>query len=134
MSNRRRLFCYSMVVASLCAGSIVMASNGRFVDVSERIKGANRVVVARTTGVTASWRENAHGDRLIVSQLVLHVEETLKGGGQADELMELEGGTLDGFTLRVSDLPEVALGDRAVFFLDRTNSPVSVPHLRGLGI
>ena len=47
--------------------------------------------------------------------------------------MDIEGGSLDGFTLRVSDLPALQPGDRAVFFLDETDTPVYQPHLRGKG-
>jgi hypothetical protein len=48
--------------------------------------------------------------------------------------MDLEGGTLDGFTLRVSDLPAIQPGERAVFFLDQNESGITTPHLRGQGI
>jgi hypothetical protein len=48
--------------------------------------------------------------------------------------MDLEGGTLGGVTLRVSDLPEVKPGERAVFFLDEADNGVATPHLRGQGI
>jgi hypothetical protein len=50
----------------------VLASNGPAVDFAERMKGAERVVVATATMVRAAWRENSHGDRLIVSQVALH--------------------------------------------------------------
>ena len=34
-----------------------------------RISGAESVVVATARSVTASWRENEHGDRIIVSRV-----------------------------------------------------------------
>ena len=83
----------------------------------------------------ASWRENTFGDRLIVSRVLLNVEETLKGTPSNSPVwMEMEGGTLDGMTLRVSDLPELQPGERAVFFLDQGENGISTPHLRGQGI
>src|SRR4026208_586504 len=41
------------------------AAGGRQVDVSERIKGSQRVVVAKTAKITPEWRTNEHGDKLI---------------------------------------------------------------------
>jgi len=48
--------------------------------------------------------------------------------------LDLEGGTLGGLTLRVSSLPELKPGERAVFFLDSLTTGSHVPHGRGLGI
>jgi hypothetical protein len=36
--------------------------------------------------------------------------------------------------MHVSSLPDVNLGDRAVFFLEKTPDGKNVPHLKGLGI
>ncbi len=90
--------------------------------------------MATATSVKPTWRTNAYGDRLIVSEVVLTVQETLKGRSAGTVQMDLEGGTLDGVTLRVSSLPDLKPGERAVFFLDRTLSGSHVPHLKGLGI
>jgi len=46
----------------------------------------------------------------------------------------VEGGTVGDLTLRVSDLPAVKPGDRAVFFLNPDQSGTQVPHMRGRGI
>ncbi len=104
------------------------------VDVSERIKGAQRVVVAKAVKVTPEWRTNDYGDRLIVSQFALEVEETFKGAPTNVLSVDIEGGTLDGFTLAVSSLPSLKPGDRAVFMFDGTASGSHVPHLKGMGI
>ena len=102
--------------------------------VPNRINGSARVVVAHAKTVTPRWETNKWGDRLIVSRVVLEVEETLKGSNTAEVAMDLDGGTLDGMTLRVSDLQALEPGDRAVFFLDDTGNGVAIPHLRGQGI
>ena len=100
----------------------------------QRIDGAERVVVATVRGVTPEWRENSHGDRLIVSKVQLDVEETLKGAPEATMWLEVEGGTLDGLTLKVSSLPMMQGGERGVFFLDRGVGDVHRPYLKGQGI
>ena len=124
------------LVACVITGAVVdAASNGRIATLDERIAGAQKVVVASARSVDADWRENTYGDKLIVSRVLLDVEETLKGSSSnAPIWMELEGGTLDGFTLRVSDLPDLKPGERAVFFLDQGDNGFTMPHLRGQGI
>jgi len=119
----------------MTSAGVLTASNGRIATLDERIAGAQKVVVASARSVDAGWRENTYGDRLIVSRVVLDVEETLKGTASNGPIwMELEGGTLDGVTLRVSDLPDLQPGERAVFFLDQGDNGFSIPHLRGQGI
>ena len=115
-------------------GSVAFAAPGTNATLPDRIRGAQLVVVATPTKVDARWQQNAFGDRLIVSRFVVHVEEVLKGNATADVLLDLEGGTLDGFTLRVSSLPTLQPGERAVFFLDSTAGGAYQPHLRGQGI
>ena len=124
------------LLACLGAGTVsTAASGGHIATLDERIQGSQKVVIASARSVNASWRENTYGDRLIVSRVLLDVEETLKGPATSNAIwMDLEGGTLDGFTLRVSDLPTVQPGERAVFFLDQDANGVAVPHLRGQGI
>ena len=116
------------------AGSSVIAATGRPIDISERIRGAGRVVVAQVTTVSANWRTNSYGDQLIVSRVGLHVEETLKGTPAATLALDLEGGTIGNLTLHVSSLPGLGPGERAVFFLDPTSDGSNLPHLKGLGI
>jgi hypothetical protein len=125
----------ALTVCVMASTVISAASNGRIATLDERISGAQRVVVASARSVDARWRENTYGDRLIVSRVLLDVEETLKGSAATNAIwMDLEGGTLDGFTLKVSDLPDLRPGERAVFFLDQGENGVAMPHLRGQGI
>jgi hypothetical protein len=123
-----------VILGWCCATSVLMASGGRQVDIPERARGAQKVVVARAGTVTSGWRTNEFGDQLIVTEVSLDVEETLKGTPATLLWMDLEGGTVDGVTLRVSSLPQLTPGERAVFFLDATPSGSHVPHLKGQGI
>lgn len=137
ITNSPRAVGGALALAACVIGSTVVgaASTGRIATLDERIAGAQRVVVASARSVDASWRENTYGDRVIVSRVLLNVEETLKGSATSNAIwMDLEGGTLDGFTLRVSDLPDVRTGERAVFFLDQGENGIATPHLRGQGI
>jgi hypothetical protein len=128
--------CAATVVGWLAlATSIGAAPAGPPVSIQDRIRGAEEVVVATAASVRADWQENAFGDRLIVSEVLLRVEEALKGQPGPSVVLQLEGGTLDGVTMRVSTLPDLRAGERAVFFLERGGaSGTRVPHLRGQGI
>ena len=121
----------SMVIATLASPN---AATRRPVDLPERLRGAERAVVGKIVGVHAEYVTNEFGDRLIVSRAHVRVDEVLKGGPVQDLEVDVEGGTVGELTLRVSDLPEVRQGDRAVFLLRRGPRGADVPHLRGLGI
>jgi len=84
--------------------------------------------------VTAVWRTNDFGDRLITSIVHVIVDETLKGTSQPFVDVEVEGGTIGDLTLRVSDLDTFAPGERALFYLEHSRRGTLVPHLRGLGL
>jgi hypothetical protein len=47
--------------------------------------------------------------------------------------IEVEGGSIGGLTLRVSDQEPLSPGDRGVFYLARDSQGRVVPHLRGQG-
>jgi hypothetical protein len=104
------------------------------VPLTERARGAEQVVIGRVSSVTPVWRDNDFGDRLITSIVHVNVDETLKGASQPSMDVEVEGGTIGTLTLRVSDLEQLAAGDRAVFYLIHNRRGVFVPHLRGLGL
>jgi hypothetical protein len=123
----------AMAIAVCAVSSIAFASDSRPVPLPERIQGADVVVVATPSRADATWRENTFGDRLIVSRYILQVQETLKGRPAQAVSLDLEGGTLDGFTLRVSSSPTLVPGERAVFFLDGGNGAYHA-HLKGQGI
>jgi hypothetical protein len=107
---------------------------GRTIDIPERLQGADAAVVARVAKVTSTLERNRWGDELIVSHAVLEVEETLKGRSLRYQTLAIEGGSYGGYTMRVSDMPEVAVGERGVFLLKGEAGAAHVPHLRGLGI
>ena len=127
----RKLFAVFVLVAAVIPAA---AEVGPPTDVASRARGAGKVVVARVANVRAQFESNRFGDQLIVSHAVLEVLETLKGAPQSFENVAVEGGTVGDLTLRVSDLPSLQEGDRAVFFLDATTDGSNLPHDRGRGI
>jgi hypothetical protein len=91
-------------------------------------------VVATVLDVNASFAKSEFGDQLIVSRVVLRVEEVMKGADAVTVQVDVEGGTVGDLTMTASDMPEMKRGERGVFFLKRSRSGVEVPHLRGFGI
>jgi hypothetical protein len=126
---------YVYLVAVLhAAGAGIAAAQDATVPLAERGRGAERVVVGRVSSVSPQWQVNEFGDRLIVSTVRIGVEETLKGAAESNVDVDVEGGTIGGLTLHVSDLTTFEPGDRAVFYLKRNGRGTLVPHLRGQGL
>lgn len=117
----------------IAVGPGLAASGGQAQPIQERARGAARVVVATVTDTSARYERNAFGDELIVTYARLAIEDVLKGpAGPAT--LALEGGTVEGITMRASSLPTLTRGERAVFFLTAGTDGVFQPHLRGHGI
>jgi hypothetical protein len=117
----------------LASGGASLASPGQAVPIPDRARGAERIVVATVAATNARYERNDFGDDLIVTRAQLAVEEVIKGH-QGPVTLAIEGGTVEGITLRVSDLPEIKTGERAVFFLAPGANGEFKPHLRGQGI
>jgi hypothetical protein len=129
----------SMRTVLVCLAGCVLATNlhvygAQPVDIPTRAKGADRVVLATVVDVNATFATTEHGDQIILSQVTLQIDDTLKGPSRDTQLtVDVEGGTVGDLTLGVSDMPSVRHGERAVFFL-RVTAGRHVPHLRGQGI
>jgi hypothetical protein len=122
-----------LLIAGLSVASL-SAQSGNGNGLIQQARGAKKVVVGTVTNVTSTFDVNAYGDRLIVSNAQLHVDETLKGPKEPAVTFTVEGGTVGELSLSVSDMPVMEVGERAVVFLDDTNRGGHVPHGRGYGV
>jgi hypothetical protein len=116
----------------VCAAVAVIAAAPQ--DVASRARGSAAVVVAKVVDVQSRFDVNKWGDRLIVSDAFVDVEETLKGKHVGGLTVTVEGGTVGDLTMNVSDMQGLRAGERAVLFLDLDKSGRHVPHDRGNGI
>jgi hypothetical protein len=116
------------------ATATLFASSGPPIDMGTRAKGAEQIVVAKVLDVSSRFDTNQWGDQLIVSDVMLQVEETLKGTPSATTSVTLEGGSIGDLTLDVSDMPSMKKDDRAVLFLKQTPAGGHVPSGRGYGV
>ena len=124
-----------IVAAALsCIAVVASAQSSAPPDVPTRARGAKQIVVGRVLDVQAQFQTNRFGDRLIVSNVLVEVSETLKGAPVSMTRVAVEGGTVGDLTLKVSDLPAMKAGERGVFFLDDDGSGGNVPHDRGHGV
>lgn len=123
-----------VATALIAFSAVVFAQGGPPADVAAQARGAKRVVVGRIVDVQGEFQTNRFGDRLIVSNVLVDVSETLKGPPIPLLRMAVEGGTVGDLTLKVSDMPAVHSGDRGVFFLDEDAGGTHVPHDRGRGV
>ena len=123
--------------ALLCVSAFALpalASSGASTDVNARARGAKKIVVATVTDVQSRFDVSPFGDELIVSDLLVRVDDTLKGTAVPSLTVAVEGGTVGELTLNVSDMPALKRGERAVFFLDETAAGKHVPRQRGAGV
>lgn len=124
----------ALVLSVFLMASFTSAATGPSTDIGKHAHDAQSVVVATVLHTAARFDRNRFGDQLIMSQVFLEVNESLKGGQSGVISLDVEGGTIGDLTLTVSDLPALKAGDRAVFFLDRQQSGLFQPHERGHGI
>jgi hypothetical protein len=123
----------SVLTAVFVSVLAVAASAAQPEVITDHARKSDKVVVAVVEDVSARFAVNNFGDRLIVSDVWLRVEETLKGAAQNLVPVEVEGGTVGDLTLQVSDLPAFHKGDRGVFLLDAVAGRNHL-HARGKGV
>lgn len=126
-------YCGVVVCAVALSTVSTKTAGNQPVSIQERTRGAQRVVVATVSDVSARYERNQYGDLLIITTAQLTVEEALKGDA-SPATVAIEGGTVNGVTLAVSDLPTVQGGERGIFFLSRAADGRFEPHGRGDGI
>jgi len=84
------------------------------------LEGAELVVTGTVDRVTSDFGRNERGDELIISTVSVRVRETLRGEAPSIVEFALEGGTVGGLTLKVSDVPKLKPGDEGSFALRRS--------------
>lgn len=124
----------AVLITLMSASVTISADIGPPTDIPAQSRGASRVVLGQVLDVQSRFASNQFGDQLIVSDVLVDVLETMKGSPQSRLYVALEGGTVGDLTLKVSDLPALQPGERAVFFLEGQEGAPLRPHGRGRGI
>lgn len=114
--------------------TVVAAQGGPPEDIGSRARGAASVVVATVVDVQPRFGQNDYGDRLILSDVTLRVDEALKGPFTPISSVTVEGGTIGSLALNVSDISVPQRNERAVFFVTKGKAGQNLPYHRGEGI
>ncbi|MBI4286018.1 MAG: matrixin family metalloprotease [Chloroflexi bacterium] len=79
------------------------------------VSGADNIILGQVSAISSQW--NA-GRTNIVTSVIITVEEEWKGArGNGSVVVTVPGGTVDGITERVSDMPGFVPDERVVLFL-----------------
>lgn len=103
-------------------------------DLATRLRGASRTVVGSVARTESRLVRTQRGDEIIVTRTWIRVEEALKGRLEPMVAVDVEGGTVNGISMRASDITPLAVGERAVVLLEPTAEGGWRPHRRGLGL
>ena len=79
---------------------------------------SDRIVRGRVMKLSYSHGTNEYGDELIYTHVKIRVSESLKGD-RSDLTLKVEGGTLNGITLTVSDAARFQPGEEVLIFAKR---------------
>lgn len=130
-----RVILPSVLLCVLLVAGGSRASGQTAPDAAGLVGSAEVVVVAEIEELRARFERNRHGDQLIVSDVYARVQESLRGSHVSALIVTtIEGGTIGDLTLRVSDLPQLTPGDRAVMLLDSAGPGRFAVRGRGRGL
>lgn len=88
------------------------------VSIQSLAEHSDRIVRGRVMKLAYSQGTNAHGDELIYTHVTIRVAESLKGD-RSDLVLKVEGGTLNGITLTVSDGVQFQSGEEVLVFVKK---------------
>ena len=120
--------------ACVVTAAVVGADTTVPTDLATRLRGASRTVVGSVTRTESRLVRTQRGDEIIVTRTWIRVEEALKGRVEPSVTVDVEGGTVNGISMRASDITPLAVGERAVLLLEPTAEGGWRPHRRGLGL
>jgi hypothetical protein len=126
--------CIQSAVLVISVFTSVLGAEGVPPGVSKLIAEAEVVVVGTAERTESLWKENSRGDKMIVSRTLIQTREDLKGHSANAIWVDVEGGTLDGVTLRVSGSPTFKDGDNAVLFLKKNTDGSYSLYQHGRGV
>jgi hypothetical protein len=105
----RKLSVLLLLFSSLC-----FAAEFR-VTMHDLIQGSDRILQGRVLSMSCHAGTNQYGDQLIYTDISIRADQALKGE-RTNMLLTIEGGTANGITLKVSDVPTFKVGEEVVVF------------------
>jgi hypothetical protein len=112
MHSQKGLLLITVLLASIC-----YASEGT-ISLETLAAKSDRIVRGKVRSFSCKASTNEFGDELIYTDVYIGVGEVLKGE-KSDLVLTVEGGTVKGVTLTVSDSPEFKAGEEVLVFARR---------------
>lgn len=79
------------------------------------VQQSDRIVQGRVLSLSYHSGTNQYGDQLIYTDVLIRADQALKGA-RFDLLLTVEGGTANGLTLVVTDVPKFKVGEEILVF------------------
>jgi hypothetical protein len=104
--------------------STAQAKLGPKLSIEKQILDSSTVVHGRVVSLSSRRLTLANGDEVILSRMLVDVQETLKGESDEQVIVEVIGGTInkgraDELTMRSSDSPAPMINEEVVLFLEQ---------------
>lgn len=103
-------------LSALALAVAIPAAASTFVALTpgELVAQSDAIVQGRVLKVSSFWSPSG---RLIVSEAMIEVEETIAGRAPSVVMLRTAGGTVGGFTVEAHGFPKFAVNDRLVLFV-----------------
>ncbi|MDQ6911777.1 MAG: hypothetical protein M3119_02405 [Verrucomicrobiota bacterium] len=112
------------IFLAVCAAFVFNFARGTTVvppSFDELVGQAEVIFQGTVSDVKSQWTGEG-AERHIVTYVTLQIEEAIKGDPGATYTMRMLGGTVDGTTMEVSDVPKFKVGDRDILFVEHNGT------------
>ncbi len=120
----RRVVFYIFIVLSAQFVGVNLVSADTMPDdaaaLDSRIEGSEAVFRGKVESKRSYYLRRSNGSEIIVTRYKLSLDETFKGRPPVDREVVIEGGTVNGITLTVSDMPVLNPGEELIVLGDET--------------
>ena len=123
----KRLVCLG--VMTLMLAGVVTAGASTFIALSrqELVAQSDAVIQGRVLKVDSYWGQQG---RVIMSEILVQVEEKIRGNAPTVVKVRTFGGTVGGYTVEAHGFPKFAVNERVVLFLTNANETAEVTGYR----
>lgn len=116
-------------VLALVLAVVIPAGASTFIALShhELVAQSDAVIQGRVLKVSSYWGQ---GGRIIMSEALVQVEETIRGNAPSVVKVRTFGGTVGGYTVEAHGFPRFTTNDHVVLFLQNANETAEVTGYR----
>ncbi len=123
----KRLVALSLVLLAVLAAVPAGASTFIALSRQELVSQSDAVIQGRVLKVSSFWGQEG---RVIMSEILVQVEEKIRGNAPTVVKVRTFGGTVDGYTVEAHGFPKMAVNDHVVLFLQNANETAEVTGYR----